>query len=134
MNESRLIILNNNQVCVLLKKENQAVCFYDTPKKLDKIKYDVSNYLKAHPAEIQYRLLSKGKLHLSNSELDLKMEKNESGYRIQLNDFPTLQLSKNADEMAGVSDVKTVFMPWIRPSSDRRGHFLSTEGAFSMKI
>ena len=54
-NSSELVILNNSQLTILIKERQNVLCFYDRPKKLDKIKYQVNAYSKIHPGKVHYQ-------------------------------------------------------------------------------
>jgi competence protein ComEC len=108
--ESHICILNENKLTILLKSKDKTWCFFDDERK-DKIAFNVSNYLKVHPADIRYVSIRKKEISLKLGQ-HLFQIKQGKGQRIICWDkhswkvlFKEIPVHK--------TDAHSFFMPWV---------------------
>lgn len=79
---NEVVIMNNNSAVLLVKYNDQIICFYETDH-LKQARYLTETYAKIHPGKIEYDELTDDEITLTTPE-KLKISRFENGYSIQL--------------------------------------------------
>ena len=111
--EKHICIFNNNQLLMVIKKGDQALCLYDALKEKEiKLKYTIDAYRKIYPSTMKYFNIRRKNIDIQFGNEKVSVHKKENGRLVRFNQ-KEIFIAYQATEISSKS-TQVISMPWIQ--------------------